>query len=225
MSLKTSLSIAALLILGIGMPATSQDSSRPSENVAISFGLLVDNSGSLRSQMKQVKEAVANIIDSSAMNDEGFLIRFVDREKIEMLQKLTPDKALLGLGMKQFATEGGATAILDAIYVSSEYLIHDGRPESPGQRRVLVLITDGEDRASFYKLETVIEKLREGKVQIFALGLTTELKTDRGVKANNSAVALLTALANQTGGRVYFPKNAIELQRSAKAILEAARSQ
>jgi Ca-activated chloride channel family protein len=94
------------------------------EEVPISYGLAVDSSGSLRSQMPTVIDAAKTIINSNKPGDETFLLRFVDSEKIETLQEFTANKEDLMDAVDRIYTEGGQTAIIDALYLASEHVAH-----------------------------------------------------------------------------------------------------
>jgi Ca-activated chloride channel family protein len=207
-------------VFGFGEYRTSSD---PSQDVSLSYGLVVDNSGSLRARMDQIRGAAESIFDGSYPNDEAFLIRFVHSENIETLQELTQNKGALIRAVGQLRPEGGETAIFDAVYLSARYLSQNGQAESANRRRALVLITDGEDRSSNYKIGEVLELLRSKRIRVFAIGLTTNLKKERGKQAYEKAVALLNKFASETGGRAYFPKSPEELQSNAKEILSVMR--
>jgi Ca-activated chloride channel homolog len=92
------------------------------EKAPVSYGLLVDSSGSLRTQYKAVLGAAALIIDRSQPGDEGFLVRFIDTAKIEMAQNFTAEKAPLLNALTNFGVETGQTALIDALYVSAEHI-------------------------------------------------------------------------------------------------------
>lgn len=207
-------------VFGLGEYRTS---SGPSQDVGLSYGLVVDNSGSLRAQMDQMAEAVESICNNNSPNDEAFLLRFTDSEHIETLQELTQNKRALIRASGALRTEGGATAIFDAIYLSAQYLSQHGQAQSANRRHALILITDGEDRSSDHKIDEVLELLRAKKVQVFAIGLTKYLKKESGKKAYEKALANLSRFASETGGRAYFPKSPDELQSNAKEILNVMR--
>src|SRR5918912_166702 len=91
------------------------------EEVPISYGLAVDNSGSMRSQIDKVIEAAKDIVNSNKSGDETFLVRFIDSDKIETLQDFTPNKQALMDALDSMFIEGGQTAIVDAVYLSAEH--------------------------------------------------------------------------------------------------------
>ncbi|MDQ3253748.1 MAG: VWA domain-containing protein, partial [Acidobacteriota bacterium] len=138
-------------VLENGMPQKIEYFSR--EEVPIQYGLVIDNSGSLRSQINQVIDAGKSIVNSNKPGDETFLVRFIDSSKIELKQDFTADKSLLIDALDELYVEGGATAVIDAVYVSAERAAEykKGNDLNDRRRRALILITDGEDRNSQYK--------------------------------------------------------------------------
>src|SRR4029079_16239087 len=106
--------------------------------------------------------------------DNAFLIRFISSDKIETVQDVTDDKQLLRDGLESLYVEQGQTAVIDAVYLSAEKLI--AQKSDTLHRRALIVITDGEDRNSFYKQEQLFTLLGKSDVQIYVVGLTEELK-------------------------------------------------
>ena len=88
----------------------------------ISYGLAVDTSGSLRSQLQSVIDAGKTIINANKPGDETFLVRFISSDKIETVQDFTANKELLMDGLDSFYVEGGQTAVIDAVYLSAEHV-------------------------------------------------------------------------------------------------------
>jgi len=199
------------------------------EEVPISYGLAVDSSGSLRSQMPQVIDAAKSIITSNKPGDETFLLRFIDNEKIETLQDFTSKQDDLIDAVDRIYTEGGQTAIIDAVYLASEHIAqYKKNNDSDRRRRALILVTDGEDRASYYKKEQLFDRLKEEDVQIFVIGFVNELDSDRSLirkSRKDQAVALLDRFASETGGRVFYPKSLSELPGIAREITRDMRTQ
>jgi Ca-activated chloride channel family protein len=125
--------------------------------------------------------------------------------------------------------EGGQTAIIDAVYVSAEH-VSEYRKGNDGdrRRRALIVITDGEDRNSFYKQEQLFARLREDDVQIFVIGFVNELDKEAGFirkSPRDKAVNLINKLAEETGGRAFFPESLSELPQIANEIIRDLRTQ
>jgi len=210
-----------------GVPQPIESFTR--EEVPISYGLAVDTSGSLRSQLQSVIDAGKTIINSNKTGDETFLVRFISSDKIETVQDFTANKESLMDGLDSFYIEGGQTAIIDAVYLTAEHVSEYKRgDEGDKRRRALIVITDGEDRNSFYKQEQLFARLREEDVQIFVIGFVNELDKEAGLirkSPREKAVALINKLATDTGGRAFFPDSVSDLPQIAQEIVRDLRTQ
>lgn len=199
------------------------------EEVPVSYGLAVDNSGSLRSQLQSVIEAGKTIINSNKPGDETFLVRFISSDKIETMQDFTSNMELLLDGLDNMYVEGGQTAVIDAVFLSAERIAEYKKgDDNDRRRRALIVVTDGEDRVSFYKQEQLFARLREADVQIYVIGFVNELEKDGGFirkSSRDKAVNLLNKLASETGGRAFFPQSISELPGIAKEIVRDLRTQ
>jgi Ca-activated chloride channel homolog len=199
------------------------------EEVPVSYGLAVDNSGSLRSQLQSVIDAGKTIINSNKPGDETFLVRFISSDKIETMQDFTSNMELLLEGLDNMYIEGGQTAVIDAVYLSAERVAEYKKgDDNDRRRRALIVVTDGEDRISFYKQEQLFARLREADVQIYVIGFVNELERDGGFIRKSSrekAVNLLNKLASETGGRAFFPQSISELPKIATEIVRDLRTQ
>ncbi|HEX8335593.1 MAG TPA: VWA domain-containing protein, partial [Pyrinomonadaceae bacterium] len=193
-----------VLVDGVERPVVSF------EKVAhpVSYGLMVDNSGSLRSQIERVTPAAMSLVARNGPGDETFVLRFVASDTIRVLQPFTADKAAIGRALESMYVQGGYTALLDALYVAGEYLLKNAsRADAPQRRLALVLVSDGEDRESTHKLEQVLKLLKDGGVRVFCVGLTAELEDRQsfvGVGKRRKAKDLLAKIAEETGGRVFY---------------------
>jgi Ca-activated chloride channel homolog len=196
-----------------------------------SYGLVVDNSGSLRSQIGAVVAAAQALADANGPSDETFVVRFVKSENIKILQEFTNERAALARALGGMYVEAGQTALLDAVYLSADYLSKKSRADEPGveRRRALVLVTDGEDRASFYNAEQVLKLLREKDVQVFAVGLTAALQNQSdsffSKSKRDKAVGLLDKLTKETGGRVFYAERVGDLRDAVEEITRSLHTQ
>jgi Ca-activated chloride channel family protein len=213
-----------------GVPQQIQFVTR--EEVPITYGLVVDNSGSLRSQIAQVVEAAKTIVGSNKPGDETFVVRFISSDEIKIMQDFTADKQALGDALDDMFIEGGQTAVIDAVYLSAEHAserrVRSGDPAEEKRRRALILVTDGEDRSSFYKTEQLFESLKEEDVQIYVIGFVNELEKERGFiskSKRDKAVSLLDRMAKETGGRTFYPTSLSELPGIAEEITKDLRTQ
>ena len=210
-----------------GVPQTIESFSR--EEVPISYGLAVDTSASLRTQIQSVIDAAKTIVNSNKPGDETFLVTFISSDKIETKQDFTSNKEALMDELENLYVEGGQTAVIDAVYLSAEHVAtYQKGDASDRRRRALIVITDGEDRNSFYKQEQLFARLREEDVQIFVIGFINELDKDSGLirkSPREKAVNLINKLASETGGRAFFPESVAELPQIANEIVRDMRTQ
>ena len=199
------------------------------EEVPISYGLAVDTSGSLRSQLQSVIDAGKSIINTNKPGDETFLVRFISSDKIITEQDFTSNQDLLIDALDSLYTEGGQTAVIDAVYLSAERLAEYKKgDDNDRRRRALIVVTDGEDRVSFYKQEQLFARLREQDVQIYVIGFVNELDKEGGFirkSPRERSVNLINKMASETGGRAFFPQSLSELPQIANEIVRDLRTQ
>ncbi|HEV8202786.1 MAG TPA: VWA domain-containing protein [Pyrinomonadaceae bacterium] len=199
------------------------------EDVPISYGLAVDTSASLRSQIQSVIDAGKTIVNSNKPGDKTFLVRFISSDKIQTEQDFTDNRDLLIDALDNLYVEGGQTAVIDAVYLSAEHVAeYKEGDEGDRRRRALIVITDGEDRSSFYKQDQLLARLREEDVQIYVIGFVNELDKDAGFirkSPRDKAVTLINKLASETGGRAFFPESVSELPQIANEIVRDMRTQ
>ena len=193
----------------------------------IDMVLAIDSSGSLRSLYGTVLESARVIIINRRPEDEIFLERFISSDQIESVQDFTRDGIALLAGINKFYIEKGQSAVIDALYIGASVFAKFNKTGKE-RRKVLVIITDGEDRNSFYRQEQLMEYLHKTDVQIFALGLVIELNKDAGLirlSPRDKAEKLLKTVTSETGGRVFFPRNKTELIDSLQQLITDLRGQ
>ena len=214
-------------VLEDGVPQTIFSFTR--EEVPVMYGLAVDTSGSLRPAFEQVINAAKAIINSNKRGDETFLERFISSDKIETIQDFTASKDALMDGLDTLYVEGGQTAVIDGVYLAAEHVAEYKKGgDEDRRRRALIVVTDGEDRASYYNETQLFQTLREQDVQIFVIGFVNELDAEKGLirkSPRDKAVNLLNKLASETGGRAFFPNSISELPDIANEIVRDLRTQ
>lgn len=212
---------------GVLQPITSLTTAE----VPIINALVIDNSRSLRTQLKKVIEASKIIIGTNRPNDETSVVRFISSNKIEVVQDFTPDKTLLNDALDNLFVDGGQTAIIDAVYRAAKMV---GEYQNSGKKedvklRTLILVSDGDDRVSTYQEQQLFELLRNSYVQIYAIGFINNLSdisdAETGISRREKARSFLTRLAQETGGKVYFPDSIDELAKIATDISGELRTQ
>jgi VWFA-related protein len=198
--------------------------------VPIINALVIDNSRSLRTQLKKIIEAGKIIVGTNRPKDESTVVRFVSRDKIEVVQDFTPNKNSLNDALDNLFVEGGQTAIIDAVYQTAKKVeqYQNSQKKEDVKLRALILISDGDDRGSSHKEQQLFELLRESQVQIYAVGFISDLSRESdagGVSRQEKAKTFLIRLAHETGGKVYFPNSMDELSEIASDISGEQRTQ
>src|SRR5882762_8124219 len=199
------------------------------EEVPITYGLAVDTSLSLRNQLQSVIDAAKTIINSNKRGDETFIERFISSDKINIEKEFTANKDELVEAIDNLYLEGGQTAVIDGVYLAAEHVAEYRKGnDSDRRRRALIVITDGEDRHSFYTEPQLLQRLREEDVQIYVIGFVTELEKEGGFirkSSQDKAINLIKKMATETGGRAFFPQSLSELPEIANAIVRDLRTQ
>ncbi len=173
----------------------------------VSYGLVVDNSGSFRMLLDKVIDVVTEVVEENGSDDEAFLVTFVDTPKILLRQEFTSSKAELNDAAQNMFIEGGQTAILDAVKISAEYLVKNA--QTTGSReRALVLVTDGEDRKSGANVDDVIKFLKDQNIRVFVIALAD----------GKVFTKLIDRLTKETGGKKVTPRTKAEIAASAAEI-------
>ncbi|HYJ90826.1 MAG TPA: VWA domain-containing protein [Pyrinomonadaceae bacterium] len=198
--------------------------------VPTNYTMVVDNSGSMRQQLDKVIEAGKILVNANHKDDETSIIRFVGNDKITIDQDFTANKGDLDEALDNMFIEGGQTAVRDAVYLAaqrvSEY--EKSNKAEDRKRRAIILVSDGEDRNSYYSEAQLFEMLRESNVQIYVIGFINDLDTEAGFirkSPKEKSKAFLQRLADETGGRAYFPNSISELPDIAKSIGSELRMQ
>jgi Ca-activated chloride channel family protein len=199
--------------------------------VPVINALVIDNSRSLRSQLKKIIEAGKIIVGTNRPPDQSTIVRFVSSDKIEVIQDFTNNVNSLNNALDNLFVEGGQTAVVDAVYQTAKKVgqYQNSQKKDDVRLRALILVSDGDDRASAYKEEALFALLRDQQVQIYAIGFVNDLsntpESAGNVSRQEKAKTFLTRLAQETGGRVYFPNSIDELPQIASDISRELRTQ
>jgi Ca-activated chloride channel family protein len=191
----------------------------------VDYALVMDTSGSFKALLPSVVETAKGLINSNHAEDETFIESFVNSDKIETVQEFTTDKAKLGAALDWLYVKNGQSAVIDAIYLAVK---HTAEYSAPDRRRAVVVFTDGEDRASFYGADQLAKILRLNDVQVFIVGITKLLDRQAGLfrpSQRDAAEQLLNRIAEESGGRVFFPRDAKELAEAVSQIAHDLRFQ
>lgn len=187
------------------------------EDVPVSIGILVDNSGSMKTKRAQVNAAALEFVKASNPEDEMFIVNFNDQAYRDT--DYTNDQSRIQDALQRIDSRGG-TALYDAVRASLDYLSE----KAHNDKRVLLLISDGEDNASTAELEVLVRELQESgsnQTSIYAIGLLTE-EEKRSAKRAERAIKHLT---RATGGPAYFPETVEEITSLMRQIALDIRNQ
>ena len=168
------------------------------QDIPISLGILVDNSGSMRTKRQAVNTSALDLVHYSNPDDESFVVNFSDEAYID--QDFTANVNKLRDGLSHIDSKGG-TALYDAIMASADYLTKNGKRS----KQVLLVITDGEDNASSTTLEETVRRIQDlqGPV-VYSIGLLYD--DSGGGREARRARRALEMLSNETGGHLLLPK-------------------
>lgn len=198
-----------------------------SDQFPLVYGLTLDTSGSLNAAFPLVIETSKAVIKTNLASDETMLVRFVDSEKIETVQEFTANQQALINGLDDLYIEDGPSAILDAVFLSAQHVAQYKATNATSRRRAVILVTDGDERASYYSLDRLLKFLRKIDVQVFVVSLSRE--SPKSLKLNEhsakGAVDLLKTLASETGGEAFFPKSVAELHTMIEHMMKMVRTQ
>ena len=187
------------------------------EDIPVSIGILIDNSGSMYDKTAAVGAAALDLVKLSNPQDEAFLVDFSSEAYID--QDFTSDIGKLQQGLSYIKPSGG-TALYDAVIASADYLTKNAKRS----KQVLLIITDGEDNASSASLESAIRRVQDmDGPAIYSIGLL--FGDDVGRSEARHAKEVLQELAEQTGGLAYFPRSLKEVDGLAREVAQDIRTQ
>jgi Ca-activated chloride channel family protein len=196
------------------------------EEVPLSFGIVIDTSGSMRAKLQTVSDAALDLIKQMRGDDEAFLSQF--KAEPELVQDFSSDKRELEEALGELFTSGG-TALLDAIIATADYAQEKANArDGQRRRRALIVISDGLDKNSSVKEKEVLEALKEDEVQVYLVGFIDEDEEGKslfGKSSSKKAKELLNRLAEDSGGRAFFPKELSEMKAIAAQIAKDLRTQ
>jgi len=184
------------------------------EDVPVSMGIIVDNSGSMTSKRSRVAAAALELVKQSNPDDEVFIVNFNDDTHFD--QPLTNDVKKMEAALARMEARGG-TAMRDALSKSINYVKKNGKKD----KKVLVVITDGNDNSSDITLEQVLRQAQNSEVLIYAIGLLNEEEA----REARSAKKALKTLVDASGGMDYYPKSTSDVQEITPRVAHEIRNQ
>lgn len=187
------------------------------QDIPVSLGILVDNSGSMRMKRQAVNLSALDLVRASNPQDETFIVNFADEAYID--QDFTGDLNKLRDGLSHIDSKGG-TALYDAIIASADYMAKNAKKA----KEVILIITDGEDNASGTSLEETVRRIQDlqGPV-VYSIGLLYE--DSGGGREARRAKRALQLLSDNTGGLAFFPKSLNQVDEIAAEVAHDIRNQ
>jgi VWFA-related protein len=187
------------------------------EDVPVSMGLIIDNSGSMRTKRASVEAAALALVKDSNPDDEVFIVNFNDDAYIDNPEgkDFLTNVEDMKLALTRIDSRGG-TAMRSAIDKSIQWL-----KKAHKDKKVLVVVTDGVDNASDISLEDLVRDARQSGVLIYSVGLLAEEEK----RSASSAKRQLNALAEASGGLAFYPKDLAEVDPIAHEVARDIRSQ
>ena len=180
------------------------------EEMPVCWGIVLDRSGSMMAMIGDVYRAAVHVVDEGTEQDEAFVVTF--SQKVELVSDFIADKHKLGnsiLGLRA----GGETALWDAINFALDHL-----KKAKHRKKVLVVITDGDDNASRIKFRELIERAEEENVLIYPVGMFESSNMFGLGISGKGPRDDLEKLAEVTGARAHFPTNVEQCREAMRAI-------
>lgn len=205
-----------LVLVSSAVAIHAQESSPESKQKpadSISYGFVIDNSGSFRKLLEDVISFIGKVLDEQKPGDEAFFVRFVDTEKIKLDQELTSNVADIRDSADAMYVQAGQTAIIDAVRSAGEYLAENGKAENKGRRSILI-VTDGDEHASATKPEAAIKILKDAGIRLIAVAVSDEKVQTK----------VLERLTRETGGKLFVLKYKGELRTIGSEVAAALRN-
>jgi VWFA-related protein len=184
------------------------------EDVPVSLGLVIDSSASMTNKRDRVAAAALALVKLSNPEDEVFIVNFAEKPSLDV--DFTSDAAQLKKALARVDSLG-ETAMRDAIRMAIEHL--KGRNKK--DKKVLMVVTDGNDNKSQSSLEAVVRAAQQNEVLIYSVGLFG----DESAREADRAKHALDTLAQATGGQAYYPSDVAEIDRIAPQIAHEIRNQ
>ncbi|MBI3895950.1 MAG: VWA domain-containing protein [Acidobacteria bacterium] len=182
-------------------------------DIPVSMGIVVDSSASMTEKRVRVNAAALALVRASNPDDEIFILNF--KETPEVTQDYTNDIALLSQGLSEVQMWGG-TAVLDAVRAGVGHALLGTR-----DKKVLLVITDGEDELSKISLKELLAVLQKSEVTIYTIGILSQESS----RSRRNAEKMLKAIAQVSGGAAFFPKGVEEVEALATRIAHDIRNQ
>lgn len=185
------------------------------EDIPVSMGLVIDNSGSMRDKRPRVNEAALTLVQSSNPQDEAFVVNFNDDFYLDLDKDFSSSIPELKEALERIDSRG-STALYDAIIGSLDHLKKGAK-----EKKVLLIVTDGEDNTSRNSLEKAIREIQKTDTVIYTIGLLGQ----ENKKSAKTAKKALTEIAQASGGLAFFPENVDDVHAICEQVAHDIRHQ
>jgi Ca-activated chloride channel family protein len=185
------------------------------EDIPVSMGLVIDNSGSMRDKRPRVNEAALTLVQSSNPQDEAFVVNFNDDFYLDLDKDFSSSIPELKEALERIDARG-STALYDAIIGSLDHLKKGSK-----EKKVLLIVTDGEDNTSRNSLEKTIREIQKTDTVIYTIGLLSQ----ESKKSAKNAKRALTEIAQASGGVAFFPENVEDVHSICEQVAHDIRHQ
>jgi Ca-activated chloride channel homolog len=185
------------------------------EDIPVSMGLVIDNSGSMRDKRPRVNAAALTLVEASNPQDEAFVVNFNDDFYLDLDKDFTNSIPELKEALERIDARG-STALYDAIIGSLDHVKKGSK-----DKKVLLVVTDGEDNTSHNSLEKTIKEIQKTDTVIYTIGLLSEESKKSAKKAKRA----LEEIAKASGGLAFFPENVADVKDICENVAHDIRNQ
>ncbi len=192
-------------------------------DIPVTMGIDIDDSGSMRDKRPSVNAAALTFVKTSNPQDQVFVVNFNDVYYLDTPGNFASNMGELKAALSKIDSRGG-TALYDAVYASLDHLELGNR-----DKKVLLVITDGEDNASRYTFDELLRYAQKSNASIYCIGLLGEERPGGLFKlhgrGDKRAAKILKELARATAGQAYFPKSLDQVEPTCVQIAHDIRNQ
>jgi Ca-activated chloride channel homolog len=193
-------------------------------DIPVTMGIVIDDSGSMKEKRPAVNAAALAFVETSNPQDQVFIVNFNDAYYLDTPGDFTSNMEDLRSALSRIDSRGG-TALYDAVYSSLDHL-HLGNRD----KKVLLVVTDGEDNASSYTFPDLLRYAQQSNAVVYTVGLLGDDENKNGLfkissRGDRHAKKVLELLAHDTGGEAYFPNSLDDVGSTCRQIAHDIRNQ
>jgi len=191
-------------------------------DLPISLGLIIDTSGSMRNKLPFVNRSIFSFLNNSNPDNQIFIVDF-SHDRAELLQDFSQDPDEVRDAITEKMLAGGGTPLWDAIYLALGYV-----QKGTLDRKALLIISDGEDKDSYYKFSDILGIVKSREIQVYFIGLQDRVSGrlfDLGSFSREQASDEMNEIARLSGGMCFFPDDLDQLDEITTTIADELRHQ